>query len=155
MASRFYYKLENELIDNCEEIKLPNFTRKILTPVEIFSNKHKGLKGREGVQFSSPETYSNSSSVLNLTPLSLTPLSPHSIGLAASFESGGEGCVEEIEKLKFFGVNVEGIGLCSVTTGSSHVEQFAIPLPKAHLRNSELITNAKVSIVMYCTVEPV
>ena len=147
MAARFYYKLETEFIDNCAEIKLPNFTKTILTPVEIFSNKQKPLKGRESLQFSSPETFSNSSSLLDLlTPLSLTPLSPRSISLGASYESGGDG-TDEIEKLKFFGVSNEGIGLCSITTSSQHVEQFAIPLPKAHLKNFQLLTDAKVNFI--------
>ena len=151
MAAIFYFKLETELIDNCEEIKLPNFTRTILTPIEIFSNKQKTLKGPESVQFLSPGTYSNSSSLVDLlTPLSLTPLSPHSIGLGASYESTGE-CSDEIEKLKFFGVSFEAIGLCSITSGSQHVEQFAIPLPKAHLRNFRLLTDAKVILIGFLT----
>lgn len=146
MSQKVYYKLEDERINDSSDIKLPNFTRFLLTPTEVFCSRNKISKGRESIPFSSPGTCSNSSSLLDLfTPLSLTPLSPRSISPGASYESGNE-TTEETEKCSFFGVNSEGIGLCSVSSSSQHVEQFAIPLPKTHLKQFELFTDAKVCL---------
>ena len=147
MSLKFYYKLENESVDDSAEIKLPNFTKFLLTPTEVFCSRIKVSKGRESIPFSSPGTSSNSSSLLDLfTPLSLTPLSPRSISPGASYESGTE-TIEETEKCSFFGVNSEGIGLCSLSSASQHVEQFAIPLPKTHLKQFKLFTDAKVCLM--------
>ena len=145
MSQKFYYKLENERVNDSAEIKLPNFTRFLLTS-GVFCSRNKISKGRESIPFSSPGTISNSSSLLDLfTPLSLTPLSPRSISPGASYESGTE-TTEETEKYSFFGVSSEGIGLSNVSSASQHVEQFAIPLPKTHLKQFELFINAKVII---------
>ncbi|KAI6647236.1 hypothetical protein LOD99_12233 [Oopsacas minuta] len=145
MFGKFYYKIENQFIEDLAEVKLPNFTNILLPPIEIFSSRNKCFKGRESIPFSSPETFSNSSSLMDLfTPLSLTPLSPRSISLGASYESGAD-TTEESEKYSFFGINCEGIGLCNITANSPHVEQFAIPLPKTHLKQFELITDARIT----------
>ena len=149
MALHFYYKLEAE---RAIDLKLPNNTKSLLTPQGIFSYKHRQNKGRDSIVFPSPVTFSNSSSLLDLlTPSSLTPLSPRSNSLGASFESGVE-ILDETQvsdHLTFFGVISEGIGLSSLTASSPHVELFPIPLPKTQLKNFDLLTRAKVTFILF------